>query len=227
LEDEHELRVFVRAAIGNAGTAHGLFRPAKGARPVSPSLRNFVRRRIWSIAGLTGLSCFAMAFVGITLPAAPPRSDGGDAEHRHEDEHRLTVEAARDRSRLMHTIYAATLETMHRRYFHDDRATVPARAMHDVFAKIERSEHIQTRWISVNTRAMSLDHEPRDAFEKAAAKAIRSGEREFEAVQDGRYRHAGAIVLTSECLRCHGSMGTRTPSPRFAGLVISIPVREE
>jgi hypothetical protein len=185
-----------------------------------------MKRHVCSIAGLIGLACFVMALFVMALPAAPPDADRSDVQN-DEDEHRLTVKAARERSRLLHTIYAATLETMHRHYFHNDRATVPARAMHDVFAKIERSEQIQTRWISVNTRAMSLDHEPRDAFEKAAVKAIRSGKQEYEAVENGRYRRAGAITLTSECLRCHGSMGTRTPSPRFAGLVISIPVQEE
>jgi len=188
------------------------------------SLRTIVQCPDWSIVGLLGLLFIATVFLRMESAAAPPQADG---EQRSDDEHRLTVEAARDRGRLMHNIYAATLETIHRRYFHDDRATVPARAMHDVFAKIDRSEHIQTRWISVNTRSMSLDHEPRDAFEKAAVKAIRSGKQEYEAVEDGRYRRAGAITLTSECLRCHGSMGTRTPSPRFAGLVISIPVQEE
>ena len=51
---------------------------------------------------------------------------------------RVSVAVARDRAQLMHGIYLATLHAMHDRYFHADRAIVPARAMEDVFSEMER-----------------------------------------------------------------------------------------
>jgi hypothetical protein len=38
----------------------------------------------------------------------------------------------------MHDVYAATLEVLHHRCFHRDRAIIPARAMQDIFSEIER-----------------------------------------------------------------------------------------
>ena len=56
------------------------------------------------------------------------------SEVARKDVLRVPVAVARDRAKLMHEIYSATLEVMHDRYFHADRAVVPARAMEDVFS---------------------------------------------------------------------------------------------
>lgn len=141
---------------------------------------------------------------------------------------RVPVAVARERAELMHRIYAATLEVLHHRYFHDSRATVPARAMEDVFAEMARQSQVEANWIAVNTRAMSLSHEPKSEFEKAAAKEISDGKEQYELVEDGFYRRAGAIPLASGCVNCHAGFFKAPPkSPRFAALVISVPVKEE
>lgn len=141
---------------------------------------------------------------------------------------RVPVAVARERAELMYRIYAATLEVLHHRYFHDSRATVPARAMEDVFAEIAKQSQVEANWISVNTRAMSLSHEPKSEFEKAAAKEIADGKEQYELVEDGYYRRAGAIPLSSGCVNCHAGFFKAPPkSPRFAALVISVPVTEE
>ena len=147
-----------------------------------------------------------------------------------EDEKRVTVAEARERAKLTHDIYAATLDVMHHRYFRDDRSTIPARAMEDVFRQIERKSNITARWISVNARAMSLDHEPKTAFEKKASRSLGRGKvklLEMETVEDGYYRHAGTIRLSSGCISCHVSFGADPKVARFAGLVISIPIRKD
>ena len=38
------------------------------------------------------------------------------------------LEAARERARLLHDVYATTLEVMHRYYFQKEKAVLPARA---------------------------------------------------------------------------------------------------
>lgn len=144
------------------------------------------------------------------------------------EEDRVSVVVARDRAKTMHGIYAATLDMMHHRYFHGDRTVVPARAMEDVFSEVKRQSKAEARWISVNMKAMSIDHEPESDFEKRAAQEIAAGKTELEVVEGGYYRHAGAIPLTGGCISCHGGF-FREPSktPKFVGLVISVPVNSD
>lgn len=140
----------------------------------------------------------------------------------------VTVAVARDRAKLMHNVYATTLEVMHDRYFHDDRAIVPARALEDVFAEIDRQSKIKARWISVNTKPMSVHHEPKSDFEKKAATELAAGKSDFEQIEKGVYQRAAAIPLSGGCVSCHtGFFASPPKSPRFAGLVISIPVADE
>lgn len=170
----------------------------------------------------------ALAVSGEPSGEAEPKSDSGEASKAPAEVVRVPVAVARERVELMHRIYAATLEVLHHRYFHDSRATVPARAMEDIFAEMARQSQAEANWISVNTRAMSLSHEPKTEFEKAAAKEIADGKEEFERVEDGYYRHAGAIPLASGCVNCHAGFFKAPPkSPRFAALIISVPVKEE
>lgn len=165
--------------------------------------------------GATGL---LFAILALTAVSAEPRSD--DA--------RVSVATARQNAKMMHNIYAATLEVMHERYFRNNRAVLPARALEDVFAEIEAQSKVKAKWIAVNTKAMSVNHEAKSEFEKSAAAAIAAGKGEFEVVEDGYYRRAAAIPLGSGCVRCHTGFFSGAPkSPRFAALVISVPVTKK
>lgn len=139
----------------------------------------------------------------------------------------VTVEAARERAKLTHHIYASTLEAMHHHYFNSDRSSVPARVMEDMFADLARQENIKAKWIAVNAKVMSIDHKPEGEFEKQAAKEIAAGKYEYERLEKGLYRRAVAIPLTNNgCLGCHmGFAANNNKRDRFAGLVISIPVK--
>lgn len=138
----------------------------------------------------------------------------------------VTVAEARERAKLLHQVYAASLDAIHHRYFRSDRATLPARALEDVFKDVERETNIQAKWIAVNTPAMSIHHEPETAFEKAAARELAAGKAEYEQVADGVYQRAGSIPLKAGCVGCHtNGLATDTKTPRFAGLVIRVPVR--
>ena len=169
-----------------------------------------------------------VALVACAVQAESPDA-AADQPAGVRDEQRIPVEAARERARLMHSIYATTLDVMHDRYFHSDRSIVPARAMEDVFAELDRQSKVQARWISVNTQAMSVNHEPKSDFEKQAAKALGGGKQEFEAVEGGYYRRAGVIHLGNGCIACHTGFfsAASNKTPRFAGLVISVPVKAE
>lgn len=140
----------------------------------------------------------------------------------------MTVAEARERAKLIHAIYEATLDSMHHHFFRRDRSVLPARAMEDVFAELDRQTNIKASWISVNTKAMSIDHEPKNEFEKNAARAIAAGKGEYEVVEDGVYRRVGPIPLGAGCISCHVGIFNKTPqTQRFAGLVISVPITKK
>lgn len=142
-----------------------------------------------------------------------------------EDKDRVPVEVARDRAKLMHDIYTATLDVMHHRYFHREKSVVPARAMEDVFDEMKLNSKSEARWIAVNLRAMSIDHEPETEFEKHAVREIVAGKSDVETIEGGYFRRATVIPLHDGCISCHeGTFRQPTKTPKFAGLVISIPV---
>lgn len=161
---------------------------------------------------------------------------GEDPDSKHKGEQgtgtaapaRITIETARDRAEYMHEMYEATLEMLHHRYFHRDRSLLPARAMEDIFSTMKRRTKVDARWISVNTKAMNIDHEPKSDFEKQAAREIAEGKPAFEAVQKNVYQRATAIPLKANCVGCHaGAFAAASKTPRFAGLVISVPLTRE
>ncbi len=136
------------------------------------------------------------------------------------------VVSARERAALAHVIYASTMEVLHRHYFRRGQAVLPARAMEDVFADVAEQTKVEGSWIAVNTKAMSIHHEPKTDFEKQAASAIAAGEEKFEAVEKDVYRSARPIPLGEGCVNCHTGM-FRGPSktPRMAGLIVTVPLR--
>jgi hypothetical protein len=141
------------------------------------------------------------------------------------DEHRVPVELAREQAKLLHEMSLATLHTMHDRYFHADRAVVPARAMEDVFEQLQRDRQVMARWISASMSPMSIQHEPETEFEKRAARQLAKGESSVEVIEDGYYRRAGSVPMTGGCVSCHAGFFAKTnASPKFSGLVISIPI---
>jgi hypothetical protein len=74
---------------------------------------------------------------------------------------------------------------------------------------------------------MSVHHEPRTEFEKKAAEAIAAGKSSYERTEQGVYLRAGAVPLASGCVNCHmGFSRSAGEKPRFAGLVIRIPIQE-
>lgn len=135
------------------------------------------------------------------------------------------VAAARERAELLHDIYSATLVVMHHHYFRSDLAAVPARAMEDVFENMAGLSGDKAHWISVNTKAMSIDHKPTTGFEKKAATELSSGKDEYELVENGVYQRAAVIPLGTNCVGCHAGRFSAPPKSPRAGLVISIPLK--
>ena len=190
---------------------------------------NIMRRILLELLCVTtGVLSFTTAFseeptaksvTALTDDASP--ASGSDSDEMR----RLSIEAARARAKVMHDVYVATLDVLHHRYFHRDRAIIPARVMQDIFSEIERQSKTEARWISVSFKPMSVDHEPTSDFEKRASREIADGTQQLEVVEDGYFRLAGAIPLSDGCVGCHGGFfKPQSKKPKFAGLVISVPI---
>lgn len=192
---------------------------APATAPRSRSVRIANHRIVVQSILLVALGCAAAV-------CGEPPAKGGNDEASPEVK-RVGLETARDRARLLHEVYVSTLDVVHRYYFDANRSVLPARSMEDVFADVKSQTRVEARWISVNTPAMSVHHEPRTDFEKQAAEAIAGGKPDFEQVDKGYYLRAGAVPLASGCVNCHmGFSRSAGEKARFAGLVIRIPIQE-
>ena len=191
-----------------------------------------MKTRAWRVGGVlvSGMFCAAGILCGQEAGGAKDTGDGNQSaaitvltSHRSA----AAVAAARERAKLLHDIYSTTLEVMHRHYFRAERAVLPARAMEDVFADMARLSKDSARWIAVNTKAMSVQHEPKTDFERKAAAELATGKESYERVEDGVYQRASSIPLGSSCVGCHTKhFSGPIKSPRFAGLVIAIPLSD-
>uniref|UniRef100_A0A7C2P288 DUF3365 domain-containing protein n=1 Tax=Schlesneria paludicola TaxID=360056 RepID=A0A7C2P288_9PLAN len=135
-----------------------------------------------------------------------------------------SVEEARGRAQLLHEAIHAALQVVHHEYYREDQGlTIPAVTLRRVFGELANRHKVELRWLAVNAQAMNVEHKPRDDFEKQAVEALAKGQPDYEQVADGMYRFAGAITLSSECLKCHLPNRTSTKD-RAAGLVIALPL---
>ncbi len=170
-----------------------------------------------------------LGYLGISIVFSDePRSIKGTAPGSESvGDGDLSISVARQRAIVAQDIYSATLRMLHRRYFHKDKAVLPARAMQDIFDDVESESKVKARWISASLNPMSIDHTPETDFEKKAAKEISAGTPHIEIVEDGYYRRAIAIPLTDGCIGCHEGMLQNKRTKKFAGLILSIPIQDK
>lgn len=194
-----------------------------------------MRIRLLAFGLLTGVGLVSLSFIvnaeppGVPSKGPMPDSKTGVPEKAAKTKLKpITVEEARERARLMYNIYSVSLEVLHHHYFRHDKPTLPARAMEDIFIEIDERMNIESRWIAVNTPPMSVSHAASTPFEKKAAEEISAGKTEYDSVEKGYYQYAGVIPLKAGCVGCHTKLfSTPVKTPRFAGLVIRIPVKDK
>lgn len=185
-----------------------------------------VRCLTFLIFWFSGLTVFPA-----TLPAEE-RSGSSTVESQEEDTSQPPVNVkpahsiveARDRARLLHETLHGALQVIHRDFFREEESLkIPSRSLEDVFREIARQHNVKLRWIAVDLKAMNIDNEAESEFEKAAVKALKSGQSDYEQTADGEYRFAGRIRLSATCLSCHASRRSSN-ADRTAGLVIRMPL---
>jgi hypothetical protein len=138
-----------------------------------------------------------------------------------------TVGEAKERARLIHASLRGALEVMHRDFFRrGESKAIPSESLQDVFKALAGRFGVTIRWLATEETVMNVEHKAGDAFGRQALKAVGEGSEEFSAVEDGRLRFAGSIVLENQCLKCHVANRTSLED-RFAALEISLPVKAE
>ena len=116
---------------------------------------------------------------------------------------------------------------MHRDFFRKEESTrIPSRSLEDVFETLEKEQQINLHWLAVDTKAMSIDHEAKTEIEKEAVEHLKKREGDFEKAFETQFVFAGSIRLSAVCLSCH-LPGRSSNDDRFAGLMISLPIREQ
>lgn len=139
---------------------------------------------------------------------------------------RSTTQQARRQAEILHTSIHATLQVVHDRYYREDEGLpIPAAIMGNVFKDLEAQQNVRLRWLAVEGQAMNTDHLPQDSFETEAVKSLKSGKEFHELTENGLYRRAAPITLSSHCLKCH-LPDRKSTDDRTAGLIIAIPVEE-
>ncbi|MCC7423466.1 MAG: DUF3365 domain-containing protein [Planctomycetaceae bacterium] len=183
------------------------------------------RNRLWialALLGVAGLTVLDRIGPPLSADEAPKVA----ANEVDPLPHAASLKEARGRARLLHESLHSTLQYVHREYYREDEGLkIPAVTLKGVFRDLEAAHKVKIRWLAVNARAMSVDHEPSDDFHKEAIKAIGAGRESFETIEKDVFRYAGAIVLHAECLKCH--LPARTSNkPRSAAIVISMPLQQ-
>ena len=175
-------------------------------------------------AAVSGAVILPSEGIGLPKSRADAANEAGDVQ-RPAAQPSTTVVEARGRARLLHEAIHGALQVVHRDFFlEDESAIIPSQSLEDVFVELARSHKVTLKWLVVEGNAMNVDHKPADDFERKAADALANGHREFDAAEGDSYRYAGAIRLSSQCLKCHVPNRTNTKD-RTAGLVISMSLK--
>lgn len=129
--------------------------------------------------------------LGVSVSAAPP---AGRAP--------ASVEEARQQVELLTDFYREALDHAHTLWVRDGRAPA-ATVIKKLFPEMARQGWPEARWLSVNGQPLNPSNAPRDAFETAAARALRKGERRVEETNGTSYRAVLSVPFTGSCYKCH------------------------
>lgn len=164
---------------------------------------------------LCGAAALSLLLAAPALLAAP-RAAKSKVPPLSEDEARRTAA-------MLDDAYQLWLQSIHDWYpTKAGQPVVAATVVRKLQEKMTAKGWPATRFVAVNGIVMNPNHLAKDAFEKEAVTALRSGKDRYEKVERGRLRVATVIPLGGGCFSCHWSdakIGSR------AALTFSIPVR--
>lgn len=193
-------------------------------------LKRFLVSRANPVSAILCVVAIGFSFTASRISFGQDGEESSDAKFGEKAEESLPASEteALGRASWLHETMHGALQVMHRDFFGDgDDAgggslSLPSQSLEDVFQEMTRSWKVEIRWLGVDA-TKDMDHEPADEFERAAAKALKGGDEEYSAVEQGRFRFVGAITLHNQCLKCHVPNRT-TIEDRVAGLSLTFPI---
>ena len=166
-------------------------------------------------------ACLALMFIAVAVAVAGPGEQATPP----------TVAEARQRARLLHGAIHDTLQVVHARYFREgEKLAIPAASLDLVFREMEGRDGVKLRWLVVDGKAMNVDNEPQDDFEKAAIKDLKAGKASEEKIvtKNGKsyLRVATAIpVVMEKCTMCHENYKNVPKGQAIGALGYEIEIR--
>ena len=169
---------------------------------------------------------FMTLFVGLVSIPAYFQLLGEDPAPKPSESWPASEAEAAGRARWLHETIHGALQVMHRDYFgdgDDGALSLPSQSLEDVFKEMARSWSVEIRWLGGNA-TQDEEHDPADAFEKDAVKALIEGKAEYTKREGDKFRYVGAITLHNQCLKCHVPL-RKSLENRVAGLAITMPLK--
>ncbi len=69
------------------------------------------------------------------------------------------VQQARRQAEILHDTLHSTLQVVHHRYYREDEGLLlPAAALREIFADVEKRQKIELHWLAVEGEVMNTDH---------------------------------------------------------------------
>lgn len=135
---------------------------------------------------------------------------------------KMSLAQARQTVDMLNDLYVNSVVLTHGTYVKDAK-TVPAAAVaRQVFEAMAAKGWPETHWLSTTGRPFNPTNNPRDAFERDAAAALKKGQARFERVENGRLRVATLVPLVDKsCLMCHTRDKVGDP---IGGLTYIVPL---
>ncbi len=105
------------------------------------------------------------------------------------------MQQARRQAEILHDTLHSTLQVVHHRYYREDEGLLlPAAALREIFADVEKRQKIELHWLAVEGEVMNTDHRARDEFEQAAVTALKADRPFHEEVTEKAYRGPGRLL---------------------------------
>lgn len=152
------------------------------------------------VCAVAGAASLAGAGFMLTAKGSAAAEDGATSRPSV----RLELAEARRTVHMMNDIYVTGVLTAHEMYVREPGNPAAVTWGKQVIRQIRAKGWPDAHIFDVTGRPLNPDNNPRDAFEKAAGAAFKSGRPALEKVESRVFRYATPIRITdASCLSCH------------------------
>jgi hypothetical protein len=134
----------------------------------------------------------------------------------------MTLDEARTAVTMLDDAYNELLLSIHH-YYPDPKLEAAATTVKRIKNVMNKKGWPNAEFLSVNAMVMNPDHIPREAFDVAATRKVRSGERRVEQLAKGKLRVVTEVPLEGGCFSCHWTPGRNSGK---AAISWTVPLRQ-